>query len=326
MKRELLLKRIFLLAALLGVCIIIFLLTHTHVETYQGYVEGENLYITSPYEGKLVSKCVSRGEHVKKGQLLFKIDPNPEELLISQLRSGVNEAKFSVLDLKKPRRPLEITAIEDQIKQIDASLDLADIRVKRFTELYAKQAVDLDHLDESKSAQQQLQASKAQMIANLELAKLGARIEQIKAQEAKLEQAKLALRIGKWKSQQKVLTAPADGVIFDTYFQEGEFVVAERPIGVLLPMENVRIEFFVPASKLPRLTLNQTVYFTCDGCQQTQEASINYISPEAEYIPPLVYTRENSDKIVFRVKAKIKNPQLFKPGQPVLITGFTDAK
>jgi HlyD family secretion protein len=192
--------------------------------------------------------------------------------------------------------------------------------------LYKKQAVDLDHLDETKTYQQQLLASKAQSIANYELAQLGARIDQIKSQQARLKQAKMALMIGEWKARQKIIESPADGIIFDTYFQQGEYVPDAKPIASLLPIDGVRIEFFVSARDLARLELNQTVYFTCEGCAKTNEALIEYISPEAEYTPPLVYTRENSDKIVFRIKANIKRPQSFKPGQPVTITGFADAK
>ncbi len=52
------------------------------------------------------------------------------------------------------------------------------------------------------------------------------------------------------------------------------------------------------------------------------QATIRYISPKAEYIPPLVYSRENNDKLVFRVKASIEHPSQFKPGQPVCVYGI----
>jgi len=326
MKRNLFLKRIFQATIFLIACILLFLLSTKHAQTYQGYVEGENLYLVAPYSGKLVEKNVSRGEKVKKGQVLFRIDPNPEEMYINELKASVKEMTFSLIDLKKPRRKLEIDAFKDQVDEINANLELANMRVKRYSELYKKQAVDLDHVDEAKTLQQQLLASKAQGVANYELSKLGARIDQIKAQEAREESAKLSLMIGQWKARQKIIEAPTDGVIFDTYFQQGEYVSAEKPLASLLPNNRIRIEFFVPARELASLALNQAVYFNCEGCAETNEASIQYISPEAEYIPPLVYSRENSDKIVFRIKADIKNPQLFKPGQPVIITGFAHAK
>ncbi len=288
-------------------------------QTFQGYVEGENIYIACPYEGVLIHKLVSRGQAVKKGELLFQLDNNPEALLASQGKAGVAEAQAALLDLQKPRRTLEIDAIQDQINQVEANLVLANLRVKRYQDLYKKQAVELDRVDEVLTTQHGLQASKAQFQANLDLAKLGARDDQIKTQMAKLQEVKFALSVGQWKLSQKKLYAAADGVMFDTYYQEGEFTTAGKPIAALLPFTSIRVEFFVPANALPTIELNQKIQFTCEGCSKTNEAIINYISPEAEYVPPLVYTRANTENLVFRVKAQITHPTSFKPGQPVSV-------
>jgi HlyD family secretion protein len=308
-------------------CLSIFLLggCDNH-DVYQGYVEGENLYLESPYEGKLIQKHVHRGQYVKKGDLLFELDHNPEALLIEQLKTSTDENKAVLDDLIKPRRPLEIDAIVEQIAQVEANLLLVDLRVKRYQELYKKQAVDLDRLDEVLSSQSALRASKEQLQDNLALAKLGAREDQIKAQSIKMKGAKFAFRVGKWKLEQKNIHAPTDGVIFDTYYQQGEFVSAEHPIAALLPNDQIRIEFFVPARVLSTLQLNQKIFFTCDGCAEKNEATISYISPEAEYVPPLVYSRDNRENLVFRIKAHIEKPLSFKPGQPVIIVGFEHVK
>ncbi len=315
----------FLIAITLCVLSLFYLIFHTPRPLFQGYVEGENFYLASPFEGKLVKKHVSRGEFVQKNQVLFQIDPNPEVIMERELLQAQKEAEYLKIDLEKPHRALEIKALEDQVQIVDATLTLAKIRLKRFSELYQKQATDLDHVDETRSYVKQLEASKAQAIANLDLSMLGARVDQVNAQDARLLQAKEVLAAAVWRLSQKTLSAPADGLIFDTYYQEGELVAAGRPIASLLPRENIRVEFFVPARILPTLRLNQVVHFTCEGCQTLNKAIINYISPEAEYIPPLVYSRDNSDKIVFRVKARILEPLQFKPGQPVEITRFEDA-
>ncbi|WP_019215981.1 HlyD family secretion protein, partial [Legionella tunisiensis] len=113
--------------------------------------------------------------------------------------------------------------------------------------------------------------------------------------------------------------APNDGYIFDTYYREGEFVGSQQAILSLLPPNNVHIEFFVPVEALTQLRRGQEISFLCDGCMKTSQATINYISPEAQYIPPLVYSRDNNDKLVFRIKAKLRYPDEFKPGQPVSV-------
>jgi HlyD family secretion protein len=290
---------------------------HTH---YQGYVEGENLYLAVPYEGSLVKKYVSRGQQVKKGDLLFQLNTNPELLLIEQLKAELAQAKSSLIDLKKPKRGPEINAIQQQIEQADASLILADIREKRYTTLYRNKATELDRVDEATSLKRSNQAIKNQYEQNLILSKMGARPDQIQAQEFKWDEVNAGLLVGEWKLAQKTVRAPGDAIVFDTYYQEGEFIAAGRPIAALLLPKNVRIEFFIPAQDLPQLQLNQSIQFTCAGCAETNEAVVSYISPEAEYVPPLVYTRDNLENLVFRVKAQIKNPASFKPGQPVTVS------
>ena len=288
--------------------------------TYQGYVEGENIYLATPYSGVLVKALVQRGEPVKKGALLFKLDPNPQILEVHQAEAALVQAKQVYNDLIKPRRQPEIDAIAAQVGQADAQMKLAALRVKRNQTLYLKHVMDKDSLDASLERYQELTYLKAQYEANLALAKLGSRSNRLKAQKAQILFFYAKKNEAKWQVAQKSIYAPADGIIFDTYYKLGEFVDKQRPVAALLTPENIRIEFFVPASTLPQLNLGQNISFDCDGCSQHNVAKIQYISPEAEYLPPLVYSRQNMDKLVFRIKATMPHPEQFKPGQPVVVT------
>ncbi|KTD21948.1 hemolysin D [Legionella lansingensis] len=286
---------------------------------YQGYVEGENVYLASPNSGDLTQLFVHRGEQVKKGQALFQLDPNPQVLIVRQDEARLLEAQKLLNDLEKPRRNPEIAAIKAQIEQTDARLKLAQIRVHRMQELYNKQAIDKDSLDAAIANYKEQQHLKAQYESNLELARLGSRDEQIKAQQAEVISLAAKVNESKWQLAQKKIYAPADGYIYDTYYRVGEFVGSQQPVLSLLPPENIRIEFFVPVDVLPQLHRGQKIQFDCYGCSYSGTAIITYISPEAEYVPPLVYSRENDDKLVFRIKARIEQPDKFKPGQPVTV-------
>lgn len=159
----------------------------------------------------------------------------------------------------------------------------------------------------------------AQYEANLKLAQLGSRIYQIKAQQSMVNSLSAKLNNAKWELSQKTIYAPADGVIFDTYYRKGEFIAAQQSVVSLLTPENIRIEFFVPLKYLSKIKVGQKITFDCEGCKKKNPAVIQYVSPEAEYLPPLVYSRENSSKLVFRIKASIMHPTQFKPGQPVVV-------
>ncbi|CDZ76535.1 Multidrug resistance protein MdtN [Legionella massiliensis] len=290
-----------------------------NVKTYQGYVEGENVYLASPYSGILKKLLVSRGEHVQRGQLLFILDQNPQELIVKQGEANLLQANKVLNDLEQPRRTPEIEAIKAQIEQADAEMKLAEIRVNRYVTLLEKNAVDKDTVDAMITRYREQKNLKEQYEQNLQLARLGSRDEQIKAQEAQVISLTARLNEVKWQLAQKTMKAPDDGFIFDTYFREGEFVPDQQAVLSLLPPQYVRIEFFIPLDKLAAVHRGQLIHFNCDGCKDKNEAEINYISPEAQYIPPLVYSRDNSDKLVFRIRAQIKNPEGFKPGQPVSV-------
>jgi HlyD family secretion protein len=302
-----------ILASLLSSC------HKAHHHSYQGYVEGENLYLASPYSGDLVETFVKRGQRVKKGQLLFRLDDNPQLLDVKQDQALLMQAKKVLADLSKPRRLPEVNAIIAQIAQVDAQINLAALRVKRNQELVKKSALDQDSLDASVERFNELKYLKIQTEENLKLAKEGSRPDQIKAQKALVYSLLARVNNDKWKLSQKSIYAPADGVIFDTYFLKGEWVDSSQPIASLLEPNNIRIEFFVPVKELASVHVNQTITFDCDGCTKENKARISYISPEAEYIPPLVYSRENNDKLVFRIKAALNHPEQFKPGQPVIV-------
>ncbi|MGQ3887873.1 HlyD family secretion protein [Legionella sp. CNM-1927-20] len=285
---------------------------------YQGYVEGENIYLASPNSGILIKLAVQRGQLVKKGQFLFELDPNPQALAIKQYQAEITQAEHVLKDLQNPRRTEEITAIEAQIEQVNAQLILAQARLKRYQQLYERRVVAKDVYDEVVARYQELVKSKAQYQANLDLAKQGSRIEQIRAQQAQIQALQARLKEATWQLRQKKLFAPAAGIIFDTYYREGEFVGNQQPVLSLLTPENVHIEFFIPIEQLGNLKVGQSINFTCAGCQPSQ-AVVNYISPEAEYLPPLVYSRENAAKLVFRIKANMITFNQYKPGQPVTV-------
>lgn len=286
---------------------------------YQGYVEGENVYLASPYSGVLKTLYVQRGQQVEKGQLLFSLDADPQALIVKQSEADLLQAEKVLNDLKQPRRTPEIAAIKAQIAQTDAELKLAAIRVRRVEQLWVKQAIDKDSVDAAHAHYKEQEQLKEQYQSNLELANLGSRAEQIKAQEAQLILLTEKLNEAKWELNQKTIKASDTGFIFDTYYREGEFVASQQAVLSLLPPKNIRIEFFVPVWQLPNLHVKQTINFECEGCSKNNQALIDYISPEAQYIPPLVYSRDNQDKLVFRIKALIKNPEKFKPGQPVSV-------
>ena len=290
--------------------------------SFQGYIEGENLYVVSSNAGNLIHLMVHRGQFVKKGDLIFQLAPEPQKMAVLESQDNYFQAQRILQDLILPKRNAEITAIKAQIAQAQAQIKLADLRVTRNKTLYAKHVMDKDTLDASIEHQAEVVQLKAQYLANLDLAQQGARSEQIRAQSFMVQAQQEKLRQARWELAQKTQRAPDDGLIFDTYFKEGEYVPAQKPVASLLSPKQVRIDFFVSTVELSLLKIGQKIGYTLDGSDQMRYANINYISSEAEYVPPLIYSRENQDNVVFRVKASLRDAFDVKPGQPAVVWLF----
>ena len=110
--------------------------------------------------------------------------------------------------------------------------------------------------------------------------------------------------------------SPADQ---EVYYREGEMVQAGRPIVSLLPPGNIKVRFFVPQAVLPTVHIGDAVTVRCDGCASDLVARVRFISAQAEFTPPVIYSQEERARLVFRVEAIPERPRDLRVGQPVTV-------
>jgi HlyD family secretion protein len=105
----------------------------------------------------------------------------------------------------------------------------------------------------------------------------------------------------------------------DTFFVAGEWVPAGRPVASILPPANVKARFYVPEAALGNVSVGKPVEIRCDGCPGPVAAKVSYVSTQAEYTPPVLYSKESRTKLRFLVEARIDDPHSakLKPGQPI---------
>ena len=100
---------------------------------FQGYIEGEYVYVTAPVSGTLEELAVSRGDQTQAGQLLFRLDPEPEAAALQEAEQRVAQAEARLTNLTKGLRPSEIAALEAQLTRAKADAEFAQSEVDRFT-------------------------------------------------------------------------------------------------------------------------------------------------------------------------------------------------
>ncbi len=288
--------------------------------TLQGYIEGEYVLLASPYAGQLQKLYVRRGDQVEGGKPVFALEQEAERAARLEAEERLKSAAARLENLQVPRRPPEIEALRAQVTQARAALALSASQLKQKQRLFKGGFIAQAQLDEAKSAYERdfgrVREAEAQLKSALQ--PLG-REGELEAAEAEIAAAKAALAQAAWRLEQKSVAAPVSGLVQDTFFVEGEWVPAGRPVASLLPPGNVKARFYVSEPLVNSIPIGRAVEIHCDGCGAPFTAKVTYVSSQAEYTPPVLYTREQRTKLMFLVEARPApaDGAKLRPGQPV---------
>lgn len=287
---------------------------------FTGYVEGEYLYLAAPQSGYLQTLDAPRGSRVRTGQALFALAADPDDRTLAEAEARAGSARGKLQNLETPRRAPEIAALEANLRAAEAARELARSRLAQQQALARQNFVAKARLDEAQSAFDQalaqVDASRQQLQSYR--ATLGREAE-IQGAKADLEAAKALAAQKRWLVERKTMLAPTDGEIAQTYYRPGEWVGAGAPVASLLPDSRRRLRFFVPETALAGIRPGQKVVAHCDGCKEAILGTIDFIAPQAEYTPPVIYSRGSREKLVFRIEAAPDPAQAptLRPGLPV---------
>ena len=151
------------------------------------------------------------------------------------------------------------------------------------------------------------------------MAQLPARPQEIAAAEATLRGAEADLDRARWTLDKRALTAPAAGVIADVIRNPGEIAGPSAPVLSLLPDGGVKLRLYVPEALISRIKIGTPLSVNCDACPQGLTAAVSYIADGPEFTPPVIYSLQNRQKLVFLIEARPDSTAaaLLKPGQIV---------
>ncbi|MCF3650305.1 HlyD family secretion protein [Synoicihabitans lomoniglobus] len=289
---------------------------------WQGYLEGEYVYVGSSLPGRLEQLAVKRGQSVEAGTPLFRLDQTPEAAARDVARERLAQAEAQLSDLTKGQRPSELATLEAQLDQARASAELSRRDLQRVAKLHREKVVPDGDFDRVRLNHEANEAQVTALESQLVTARLGGRDDRIVSARAEVAAARAALAQADWSVTEKSRDAPMAGLVFDTLFRPGEFVAAGRPVVALLPPTNLKVRFFVPEAARATLAPGDAVQVNLSGRESPVSAHVVYLSPQAEFTPPVLYNRENRAKLVFMIEAEFDAAAGVEllPGQPVDVT------
>jgi HlyD family secretion protein len=286
---------------------------------WQGYLEGEFVYVASPLAGRLDSLAVAKGTRVAADAPLFTLERSSELAAQRQSADQVRAAQARLADLRKGSRPSELATVESRLAQARTAAELSKRELARQENLFKTNVIAAGDIDRARLTHERNTRAIDELTAQLATAGLGARTDAIAAAEADASAAAAAKERADWSVAQKSQSAPRAALVYDTLYREGEFVPAGLPIVALLPPENLKVRFYVSEADFAALKAGDTVRVAITG-RPPLAARVNYLSPKPEYTPPILYNRENRAKLVYLVEAVFTDVAAARdlhPGQPV---------
>jgi HlyD family secretion protein len=288
---------------------------------FQGYVEGEFVHVSSPIAGRLDALLVKRGDDVVSGTKLFALEAVNEAAALRQAQEQYRAAQAQLADLNSGKRAPEQDVTRAQLAQAQVDERKAATQFTRDEAQLAIGGISRQQLDDSRAARDATAARVRQLQSELTVATLPSRADQIKAQAANVAAAQAAVEQARWKLDQKSVVAMHAGRVFDTPYRVGEWVAAGNPVVRMLPPGYTKVRFFVPETIVGSLAPGRNVAIRCDGCPAEVPATLSYISTEAEFTPPVIYSNETRGKLVYMIEARPAPDAKTKlnPGQPVSV-------
>ena len=313
-----------LVAGILLTVLVLVLTTYKANEDaeFPGYMEADLVLVGSEQGGRVLALSVEEGAAVKQGDPIFVLESSEQEASVAAAKARVVEAEARLADAKaEVQRPDEIEVLEAALAQTRAMLQVASNNLDRARALFDKGWITKAQLDDAIAQHDRNEAAVAEAEKRITAAKLPGRSDMIDAAAANAEAARHALNEAEKNLGKRQVFAPTDGTVEEVYFRPGEVVTAGQAVIALLPPRNLKVRFFVAEPERAGLQVDQSVSVSCDGCPPDLHAKINFIAREAEFTPPVIFSREQRQKLVYLVEARPEGPAAaLTAGQPVTVT------
>ncbi|MGE5438283.1 MAG: HlyD family secretion protein [Bacteroidota bacterium] len=283
-----------------------------------GTIEATNVTVSSKVAGQIQKIYKDEGDNVKAGDTLLTIDHDLLSIQLDQAAAGRDFAQAQLKLLQKGARKEDISQADENVKQAQINLDMAQRDKDRMSKLYESKSVTKKQYEDALAKYQLTQAQYGAAQDNLAKMKNFARPEEIRQAEANLEKAAASVELLKKNIQDSYVTSPINGTLVKKFVEAGETVGPNSSLLRVSDLKVVDLIIYVSEEELGRVKLGQKAEVSVDAFKnKTFEGKVIYISPEAEFTPKNIQTKDERTKLVFAVKIEIKNPDSeLKAGMP----------
>ena len=286
---------------------------------YNGYLEADYIYVAALSAGRIVAIAAGEGEQVRAGQVLVTLEDSAQKAGLQAAEAGVAQAGANLDNLMTGGRADEIAVIAASLHRAEADRALAEANFARTTQLAVQGQVSAARVDQDRTAVAAAAAAVEQLQAQLTVAGLPARDAQRVAAEAALAVARAGAEGARIALADRVLRAPVTGVLERRFYEPGEVAGSGAPVLAIFQPDRLRVIFYLPQAGRAGFRLGEVLAMDCDGCPTGISARIVRMASEPQYTPPILYSRDERGRLVFRAEAQVSGVRGLLPGQPVTL-------
>jgi HlyD family secretion protein len=250
-----------------------------------GNFETTEVTVSSEVAGRLLRQDAHEGDTLRAGESVALVDTTAPALDLREARAHLEAAKAGTRQARSKAAALE------------ARLDRARSEYARTQRLHADQAATVRQLEaarsDAKSLADELRAAREQVAGTRETA------DALRARIASLEN-----RLSKSR-----VTNPLTGTVLTRIAEPGEFVQPGQPLYRIASLDTLELRAYVGEPQLPTVRVGETarVRIDTDVGSRTLTGRVSWVSPEAEFTPTRIQTKDERTDLVYAVKIRVPN-------------------
>lgn len=289
------------------------------VPVFNGYLEADYVYVAPLTPGRIVSLAAEEGEGVLAGQVLVRLEDQAQRVALRAAEAAVAQARANLENLSTGGRADEIAVIAASLHRAKADRDLAEANFARTERLAGQGQVSAARLDQDRTALESARAQVESLQAQLNVAQLPARDAQRLAAEAGLAMAEAQAEAARIALADRELRAPVGGLVERRFYEAGEVAGTGAPVLAILVPGELRVIFYLPEAERAGFHPGDVLKLSCDGCAEGMEVRLVRMDSAPQYTPPILYSRDERGRLVFRAEASVTGAEGLLPGQPVTL-------
>ena len=291
-----------------------------------GYIiAAHKIELASKVVGKVASINVEKGDKVKAGQVLVRLEDDEYRARVLESQGQLETLKARLAQAEHGSRPEEIAKAKADVEQAIADRENARVTLDRARGLVQDKVMAKQTLDDAQARYEGAAAKVASLERASDLVRLGPRHEEIDALRAQVNQAQGTLNYAQVQIDNTVIRAPIDGTILERNVEKGEFVTtgfvgdkgAKGYVVSIADLHDLEVELDINQNDFAKLTATQPGIVTTDAYPDRKyQGVIHEISPEA-----------NRQKATVQVKVKVINPDSYlRPEMNASVAFYSNEK